>query len=130
MNDGFQFFNIDFIENDFFEYYEPNETGDVVTINTRHFRLRSVITFDTIMYTLEESDYQNMRYLQSAFGFESMEHLYTNKIKVFSDNRYYWFYVQTEVEQFINGQKATIRYYPIGINRKLFLIGIGFFPIQ
>jgi len=60
---------------------------------------------------------------------DSFEYYYTRKIRVYSNGNPYWFFVQTTIEEFVKGQKATIMYYLIGFNGELFLIGIGFYDI-
>ena len=122
----FEFFSLSYIENAFFEGRESNDTGSEFSISMRYVSIRSLIDFDTELYPMEASDYQNIRFLESVFGFQSAEHLYDNKVRVFANNASYWFYVQRSLEPVISGQRAVIRYYPIGRNGELFLVGVGF----
>jgi hypothetical protein len=130
MDDGFMFYNIEFLEDEYFEGYEPNEKGDVISISARYIRTKSVIKFGSELVELDVNDYKNMDALASSFGFQNMNHLYSKKIKVYSENRSYWLYVQAQLEQYILGQSATIRYYPIGKNKELYLICVGFYDID
>jgi len=129
IDDRFEFNNLQYLEEEYFLGYEPNERGDVIILSAKYFRIRLVIRFGTELINLSDSDFRNMRSLSASFGFQSMEHLYRKKVRIFSGNSSYWFYVQTELEPFVLGQKATIRYYPIGLNKEMYLIGIGFYDI-
>jgi hypothetical protein len=129
VNDRFVFYDIEYMEDEYFRDYLPSETGDVISLSARYFRIKSVVKFSTEFFELDANDFLNMRTLASAFGFQDMAHLYSKKIKVYSNNRWYWLYVQTQLEQYINGQNATIRYYPIGKNKELYLICVGFYDI-
>jgi hypothetical protein len=129
-NDRFVFYDIGYLEDEYFRDYLPSETGDVISLSARYFSIKSIIKFGTEFFELDADDFYNMRSLASAFGFQNMDHLYSKKIRVYSNNRSYWLYVQTQLEQYIIGQNATIRYYPIGRNKELYLICVGFHDIR
>ena len=128
--DGFSFYNIEFIYDEYFRDYQPNERGDVITRSGRYIRIKSVIKFDTVLYELDEADFQLMRFFSLGFGIDNIGHYYSKKVRVYSENRSYWLYVQTQLERYVLGQYATIRYYPIGLNKELYLICIGFYDIR
>jgi len=128
-NDAYEFYNVVYIDDAFHSNYLPNESGNVVSMSARYVRIRSVIQFGNELIDMDENDFMIIRYLSNYLGFESLEGYYTRKVKVHSNNRSYWFYVQTSLEPFVLGQLATIRYYPIGFNGELHLMGIGFYDI-
>jgi hypothetical protein len=125
----FTFYDIHFIENEFFEDYQPS-ANDVINISARYYSTKSVIKFGNELIELNDDDIKLMDYFSDAFGLNKFSHFYSKKVKVYSGNKSYWFYVQTQLEKSITGQNATIRYYPIGKNKELFLIGIGFYNIR
>ena len=127
---NFSLYNIDFIYEEFFRFYEPNERGDVITTSGRYFRTRSVIKFDTVLFELDNADITLMDAFSKTYGIENVGQFYSKKVRVYSENRSYWLYVQTQLEQYVLGQNATIRYYPIGLNRELYLICVGFYDIR
>jgi hypothetical protein len=129
-NDRFAFYNITFLEREYIGGNIPSSSNEHIHINTKFYGIRSVIEFGTEIFSLEDGDFELMRYWASAFSAGDFTHLYSKKVRVYSGNRSFWLYLQTGLEQYISGQKATIRYYPIEKNRELFLIGIGFFSIQ
>jgi hypothetical protein len=129
-NDRFEFYDIGYLEDEYFRNYLPSSTGDVISISAKYFRIKSVIRFETEFFELDADDYNNMRAFATAFGLQDMTHLYSKKIRVYSNNRSYWLYVQPQLEQYIIGQNATIRYYPIGKNKELYLICVGFYDIR
>jgi len=132
LEDRFEFYNIEFIENEFFQGFELiSERGDII-INTsaRYVRIRSVITFGTELLALTDDEIMLLESFSRGFGAEGFSQYFSKKVRVYSENNSYWLYVQTELEQFILGQKATIRYYPIGFNGELYLICVGFFNIR
>jgi hypothetical protein len=125
----FEFYNIEFIEYEFFKDYEPSE-NNVITISGRYFRLRSVVRFGTELIELNDDDIKLMDSFSSSFGLDNITHYYSKKVKVYSGNNTYWLYVQTQLEKYILGQTASIRYYPIGLNKELYLICVGFYDIM
>jgi hypothetical protein len=130
VEERFQFYNIDFIGDEFFREYTPNNSGDVIDISAKYFGVRSFIKFDSRLIDLEEEDTILMQKFSTAFNLPSFEQYYSKKVKVFSENNSYWLYVQAALEQYIQGQNATIKYYPIGRNKELYLICIGFYDTK
>jgi hypothetical protein len=130
VEDRFPFYNIEFIENEFFGEYEPNENGDVISMSGRYISIRSVIKFDTVLFELDDNDITLLYILSRRFEVDNFGQYYSRKVRVFYESRTYWLYVQTQLEQYILGQDATIRYYPIGLNRELFLVCVGFYDIR
>jgi hypothetical protein len=128
-NNVYEFFNIEFIENEFFSDYQPNERGDVITTSGRYFRIKSVVKFNSDLVELDNDDIKLMNLFARGFGLDDISHYYSKKIRVFSENNVYWLYVQTQLEQYILGQNATVSYYPIGKNKELYLICVGFYDI-
>ena len=128
--DRFPFYNIEFIENEFFKEYKPNENGDFITMSARYVSIRSVIRFDTVLFELDDSDITLLDIFSKRFEVDNFGQHYSKKVRVYSENRTYWLYVQTQLEQYILGQDATIRYYPMGLNRDLNLICVGFYDIR
>jgi hypothetical protein len=128
--DGFSFYNIEFIYDDFFRDYQPNENGDVISISGKYFRIKSVIKFDTVLFELDNNDITLMDSFSNSLRIDNIGQYYSKKVRVYSENRSYWLYVQTQLEQYVLGQDATIRYYPIGLNRELYLICVGFYDIR
>jgi hypothetical protein len=122
----FQFYNIDFIDDEFFEDYVPNNRGDVRTISAKYFAIKSFIRFDSQLIDLDEKDIMMMQYFSTTFNIANFEQYYAKKVKVYSEKKSYWLYVQKSVEEYVLGQYATIKYYPIGRNKELYLICIGF----
>jgi hypothetical protein len=129
-DNSFQFYNVEFIDDEFLTGYEPNERGDVISTSGRYYRLRSVIRFDTEPVDLESHDFMLMNAFAGTFGLQNFSALYTKKVRVYSQNRSYWLYLQTQLIQFVKGQNATIRYYPISRNGELHLICVGFFDLS
>ena len=127
----FQFYNIQFVENEFLEFYEPNENGKgVFSISYKYVSIRSVITFDHEMVNIDEEDIGILQYLTRRFNVPDFIQYYNKKVKVYSGEKYYWLYVQTGLEQYVKGQNATIRYYPILRNENLYLMCVGFYDIK
>ncbi|MCL2289229.1 MAG: hypothetical protein FWC34_00760 [Bacteroidetes bacterium] len=128
----FAFYNIDYIGNVFRTAYEldPDPTRAVFGMSARYVSIRSVVRFDTELAELDEIDISIIRRLLTRFN--AVEHLsiYTKKVRVFSGDNYYWLFVQDGLAEHIRGQYATISYYPISLNGKLFLICVGFFNIN
>jgi hypothetical protein len=129
-DNSFQFYNVEFIDDEFLDGYEPNERGDVISTSARYYRLRSVIRFDTELVDLESHDIMLMTSFAGTFGLQNFSGLYSKKVRVYSQNRSYWLYVQTQLVQFVKGQNATVRYYPISRNGELHLICVGFYDIR
>ena len=128
--DKFQFYDIEYLESEYFEGYQPNDKGDVISLSAKYFSIKSVVRFDTFLIDLDENDIKLMQIFSSSFNLNDISHYYSKKVKVYSENRSYWLYVQTDLEQYILGQKATIKYYPIGKNKEMYLICIGFYDIS
>jgi hypothetical protein len=102
-NNIFEFFNIDFIENEFFRDYQPNERGDVITTSGKYFRIKSVVKFNTDLVELDNDDIILLNSFARGFGLDNFSHYYSKKIKVFSENNVYWLYVQTQLEEYVLG---------------------------
>jgi hypothetical protein len=125
----FEFYNIEFIENEFFRDYQSSE-NDVIDISGKYFRIRSVIKFDTELIELSDNDIKLMDSFSNAFELNMFSHYYSKKVRVYSKNKVYWLYVQSQLEENILGQTASIKYYPIGLNKELYLICVGFYVIM
>jgi hypothetical protein len=128
----FVFYNIKFIENEFLQGYEPNSdpTKDVVTISYKYVSIRSVIKFDAELVDLNNIDVNIIETLLRRFEASDLLSIYTKKVKVYFNNNYYWLFVQKQLEDYVKGQDATISYYPILWNEKLYLLCIGFYDIK
>ena len=126
----YEFFNVEFIENEFFRDYQPSERGDVITSSGRYFRIKSVIKFNSELIEIDNDDILLLNTFGRSFGIGNISHHYSKKIRVFSENNVYWLYVQTQLEKYVLGQNATVRYYPIGKNKELYLICVGFYDIN
>jgi hypothetical protein len=96
----------------------------------RYISIRSVIKFDTVLFELDDNNITLLDRFSRRFEVDNFGQCYSRKVRVFSENRSYWLYVQTQLEQYILGQNATIRYYPIGLNRELYLVCVGFYDIR
>jgi len=127
--DKFSFYNIEFIEDELFDGYK-NEKGGTISMSAKYANIRSVIKFDTRLYELDNNDIMLLNIFSTRMGADNFSRYYSKKVKVYSKNRSYWLYVQTQLEKYVLGQDATIRYYPIGFNREMYLICIGFFDIK
>jgi hypothetical protein len=122
----FQFYDIDFIDDEFFEDYVQNSRGDIRTMSAKYFAIKSFIKFDSQLVNLDERDIMMMQYFSTSFNVTNFEQYYAKKVKVYSEKKSYWLYVQKSLEEYVLGQYATIKYYPIGRNKELYLICIGF----
>ena len=129
-DDRFENYNIEFLESEYFADYKPNEDGDTITASAKYFRIRSVVNFDSKLVELDSKDIELMDTFSGIFGLDKFSQLYSKKVRVYSGDKAYWLYVQTQLERVIPQQKATVRYYPIGKNRELYLICIGFYDIN
>jgi len=128
----FQFYSVDYIGNMFFDAYRsgPPPTGDVAQISYRYVSIRSVIRFDSIIVDLDDTDMQIIQHLLRRFDASEMSSLYSKKVRVYSENNYYWLFLQTQLIEFVLGQEATVRYYPIGWNGELYMLCVGFTNIM
>jgi hypothetical protein len=129
-HDRFQFYNIDFIENAFFENYKPNDNGDKIIVSAKYYAVKSLVKFDSTLTDLEEKDVELIAHFSRAFELPRFDQYYSKKVKVFSAENTYWLYVQTPLEQYVQGQTATVHYYPIGRNKDLYLICVGFYDVK
>ncbi|MCL2808675.1 MAG: hypothetical protein FWD24_01275 [Treponema sp.] len=127
MND-FQFYNLNYIENALYEFYEPDSQRNSSVVSARYYNIRSIIKFDNEFAELNESDRNILNYF-TAFGGISPGFLenFKKKVRVYHEDKSYWFFVHSQLEQNINGQYATISYYPLLWNGELYLLGIGLF---
>jgi hypothetical protein len=125
----FEFYNIEFIDSEYFRDYQSSE-NDVIDISGKYFRIQSVIKFGTELIELSDNDIKLMDSFSNAFGLDIFSQYYSKKVRAYSDNKVYWLYVQPQLEEYILGQAASIKYYPIGLNKELYLICVGFFDIN
>lgn len=128
-DDSFTFYNLSYLEKEFFAAYEPNESGGVVSISGKYFKNRSVVIFDTELYDLSGEDIYLMNAYSTAFSLNSFSQYFTKKIKAMYEETECWVYVQSVFEQHVPGQKATVKFYPIGWNKVLYLICIEVYKI-
>jgi hypothetical protein len=97
--DKFQFYDIGYLENEYFAGYLPNDKGDVISLSAKYFRVKSVVRFDTFLIDLDENDIKLMQVFSSSFNLIDYSNYYSKKVKVYSGNRSYWLYVQKDLEQ-------------------------------
>jgi hypothetical protein len=129
----FQFYNIKYIENVFLDILDSIEepiSGDIISVSDRYVRIRSLVRFNTNLVELNDTDITILQTQFRRFGVPEMLEYYNKKVRVYHYSDYYWLFVQTELEQFISGQFATVRYYPIMWNDNLYLVSVGFSTIQ
>jgi hypothetical protein len=124
----FTFYNIKYLEEEFLSMHEtyPDQNKDNIIISAKYTRARSVVRFDTTLVDLEKTDIALIQYLSTQFGQPDFYKHFRKKVRVFYGDSYYWLFLQTMLEDQINGQVATVRYYPIALNGKLYLMCVGF----
>jgi len=128
----FPFYNIKYLES---VYISPNSDASernrvLFEMSAKYPRIRSVVKFDTELFDLDELDVEGIKWLGLQFGQPDFIKYYSKKVKVYHKNSYYWLYVQRQVEDAVKGQEATIRYYPMARDKKLYLMCIGFFDVH
>ncbi len=132
----FNFYNLDYVHDEFYVDYTPNPNGDVIMSSAKYFSLRSLLQFDTELIEIDPNDIALIDAFMVTYNFEEIgqqdkfSQYYSKKVRVYSDDNEYWLFVQKDLEQYVLGQYATARYYPIAKNEELFLICVGFYDVK
>ena len=123
----YQFYNIEFIENELLLVLnEMDSQNENIVLSAKYVNIRSVVKFDTNLFEINEDDKRRLNYYSSfAFITPAILSNYNKKVRVFHEDKYYWFYVHSQLEQHISGRDSTIKYIPQLWNDELYLLGLG-----
>jgi hypothetical protein len=127
----FQFLKLSRLEELMAELYDPNYPKDQIGISAKYNSLRSTVNFIGEPVKIDELDVMLLEYICQNMGNVSFAKKYILKVLAEEDGHEYWVYMQKELIPHVHsGARATIRYYNIQYNGKLFLMCVGFFDVK
>jgi hypothetical protein len=113
---------------EFTKDYKPD--GTKFSISAKYIGTRSVIRFDDHLVDLDATDFEILNYFALGYNAPDFPRYYGKKVRVYYGDKYYWLFMQKQLEGYVRGQNATIKYYPMLWNGELFLLCVGFFDIN
>ncbi len=128
---NYPFYTLPYLEEVFFEDYEPNEKGDAYSFSAKFWKARTFVEFLSDPVPVTADDRKRVYMYLGHLGQEQHTDVYSHKVTVGYRGRQYLCYLQNPFVGYIHkGDQCLLTYQVMGVNRELMLLATEFNELE